>query len=95
MTNEPIALITLPASAFPRIRRVAAIFSDRRNSVAINNNEVAKDALFNRLKEIFDPRPSKVMFVKGDTMVTYKDVIWAMDQARGAGVKIIGVPPKK
>ena len=62
---------------------------------AINNNEVAKDALFNRLKEIFDPRPSKVMFVKGDTMVTYKDVIWAMDQARGAGVKIIGVPPKK
>ena len=32
---------------------------------AINNNEVAKDALFNRLKEIFDPRPSKVMFVKG------------------------------
>ena len=62
---------------------------------AINNNPVEKSALFNRLKEIFDPRPTKVIFVKGDTMVTYKDVIWAMDQARGAGVKVIGVPPKK
>jgi biopolymer transport protein ExbD len=62
---------------------------------AINNNPVEKDKLFARLKEVFDPRPSKIMFVKGDTMVTYKDVIWAMDQARGAGVKIIGVPPKK
>ena len=62
---------------------------------AINNNPVEKQALFNRLKEIFDPRPSKIMFVKGDTTVLYKDVIWAMDQARGAGVKVIGVPPKK
>jgi biopolymer transport protein ExbD len=62
---------------------------------AINNNPVEKAVLFNRLKEIFDPRPTKVIFVKGDTMVTYKDVIWAMDQARGAGVKVIGVPPKK
>ena len=61
---------------------------------AINNNPVEKAQLFTRLKEVFDPRPSKVMFVKGDTMVTYSDVIWAMDQARGAGVKIIGVPPK-
>lgn len=61
---------------------------------AINNNPVEKAQLFNRLKEIFDPRPTKIIFVKGDTMVTYKDVIWAMDQARGAGVKVIGVPPK-
>jgi biopolymer transport protein ExbD len=26
--------------------------------------------------------------------VKYQDVIWAMDQARGAGVKVIGIPPK-
>lgn len=61
---------------------------------AINKEDVAKDQLFNRLKAIYDPRPEKIIFVKGDTTVKYSDVIWAMDQARGAGVKIIGVAPK-
>lgn len=61
---------------------------------AINKEDVNKDQLFNRLKAIYDPRPEKIIFVKGDTTVKYSQVIWAMDQARGAGVKIIGVAPK-
>jgi biopolymer transport protein ExbD len=46
------------------------------------------------LKEIYDPRPEKVIFVKGTPGVPYGDVIFAMDVARGAGVKVIGIPPK-
>ena len=61
---------------------------------AINSEVVTKDRLPTRLKEIFDPRPEKIIFVKGDPAVKYSDVIWAMDAARGAGVKVIGVPPK-
>jgi len=61
---------------------------------AINKEPVEKAALLARLKTIYDPRPEKVIFVKGDTMVKYNSVVWAMDQARGAGVKVIGVPPK-
>ena len=61
---------------------------------AINSQPVAKAELFNRVEEIFDGRPNKVIFIKGDTTVLYKDVIWAMDQVRGAGVKAIGIPPK-
>ena len=60
----------------------------------INSEDVPKDRLFARLKEIYDPRPDKIIFVKGDTSVVYQDVIHAMDLARGAGVKVIGVPPK-
>jgi biopolymer transport protein TolR len=62
---------------------------------AINKKEVSKDQLGARLKEIFDPRPEKIIFVKGDTTVTYQDVIFAMDVSRGSGVKVIGVPPKE
>ena len=49
-----------------------------------------------RLKEIFDPRPEKVLFVKGDPAAKYADVIQAMDIARGAIGRhaVIGVPPK-
>ena len=64
------------------------------DTYAINKEPVEKSALFNKLKSIYDPRPEKVIFVKGDTTVKYSFVIWAMDQARGAGVKVIGVPPK-
>ena len=61
---------------------------------AVNKEVVSKDNLKNRLKEIFDPRPEKIIFVKGAPDIKYQDVIWAMDVARGAGVKVIGVPPK-
>ncbi|MDQ2932071.1 MAG: biopolymer transporter ExbD [Gemmatimonadota bacterium] len=60
----------------------------------INSEAVAKDNLAKRLKEIYAPRPDKIIFVKGDPAVKYQDVIFGMDQARGAGVKVIGIPPK-
>jgi biopolymer transport protein ExbD len=60
----------------------------------INKEPHTKDDLYKRLKEIYDPRPEKIIFIKGDPQVIYQDVVFAMDQARGAGVKVIGVPPK-
>ena len=59
----------------------------------INSEEQPKDRLGARLKEIYDPRPDKLIFVKGDSLATYQDVIFAMDVARGAGVKVIGHMP--
>ena len=61
---------------------------------AINKEPVEKAKVFERLKSIYDPRPEKIIFVKGDTMSIYANVVWAMDQARGAGVKVIGLAPK-
>jgi len=66
-----------------------------RDVLSINKEPVTKDNLGKRLKEIYDPRPDKVLFVKGDSAAKYQDVIDAMDVARGSGVKVIGVPPKE
>lgn len=55
---------------------------------------VGKQGLLAELKRIYDPRPDKIIFIKGDPAVTYQDVIFAMDQSRAAGVKVIGVPPR-
>ena len=60
----------------------------------INSEAVPKDKLAERLKTVYDGRPDKIIFVKGDPAVKYQDVIFGMDQARGAGVKVIGIPPK-
>jgi biopolymer transport protein TolR len=62
----------------------------------VNKEPIAKDRLAARLKEIYDPRPEKIIFVKGAPKgVKYEQVIYAMDVARGAGVKVIGVSPKE
>jgi biopolymer transport protein ExbD len=65
------------------------------NTFRINSQPVAKNDLGRRLKEIYDPRPDKIIFVKGDPAVKYSDVIAAMDAARGAGVKVIAATPKE
>jgi biopolymer transport protein ExbD len=61
---------------------------------SINTERVDRERLGPRLQEIFGPRPEKIIFVKGDPDVKFQAVIEAMDVARGAGVKVIGVPPK-
>ena len=65
------------------------------NVFKINSQPVSKADLGRRLKEIYDPRPDKIIFVKGDPAVKYSDVISAMDVARGSGVKIIATTPKE
>jgi biopolymer transport protein TolR len=61
----------------------------------VNSQPIAKNELQKKLKEIYDPRPDKIIFVKGDPAVKYSDVIAAMDMARGAGVKVIAATPKE
>jgi biopolymer transport protein TolR len=60
----------------------------------INKTPYTKEQLPAEFKKIYDPRPDKILFVKGDPNVKYQEIIWSMDVARGGGVKVIGVPPK-
>lgn len=82
-----------PASSVPNPNQI--VLQVEPNLVyKINSEAVPKDRLAARLKEIYDPRPDKIMFVKGAPTVKYQDVIYAMDVARAAGVKVIGIAPK-
>jgi biopolymer transport protein TolR len=63
-------------------------------SYAVNTEKVTEANLASRLKSIYDGRPEKIIFVKGDPKAKYEQVVHAMDVSRGAGVKVIGVPPK-
>lgn len=60
----------------------------------INKEAVPAASLAARLKQIYDPRPDKVIFIKGDPNATYQDIVKAMDIARGSGVKVLGFTPK-
>ena len=59
-------------------------------SVKINTKQVQPAALGQFLKEIYDPRPDKIIFVKASPDAQYGQVIEYIDVARAAGVKVIG-----
>lgn len=61
---------------------------------ALNTKIITHDQLADELHSVYDQRPDKIIFIKGDPKVKVQDVIDAMDISRGAGVKVIGVPPK-
>ncbi|MGI8617829.1 MAG: ExbD/TolR family protein [Gemmatimonadaceae bacterium] len=82
-----------PSSAPPPAQIVLEVLPG--GQFQVNKQPVAKGALAGELKKIYDPRPDKIIFVKGHPTVKYADVIWAMDVSRGAGVKVIGVTPKE
>lgn len=62
----------------------------------LNSTAVPAAQLAARISEVFEGRPTKVLFVKGSPSVTYQQVITAFDVARGAGVRVSGVvlPPR-
>ena len=60
----------------------------------VNKKQIPKEGLYSYLKETYQPRPEKIMFVKGDPAARFQDVIFGMDVARGAGVKVLGAVPK-
>jgi biopolymer transport protein TolR len=61
------------------------------NKSAVSNNE----ELDARLKEIFQTKSDKTIFVKAAGKVPYGKVVEAMDIARGAGVEKIGIISEK
>jgi biopolymer transport protein ExbD len=63
--------------------------------MTINRNPVAPRELASRLRDIFQARSDKTMFVKASGNVLYGQVVSAMDVARGAGVERIGIISEK
>jgi len=60
----------------------------------LNQQPIAAGELVAKLEEVFDPRPRKVIFVKGAETVSYGDVVFAVDAAKAAGLEIVGLVPR-
>ncbi len=64
-------------------------------AITVNKNPVALEELEARLKDIFQARSDKTIFVRASGKVPYGKVVQAMDIARGAGVERIGIISEK
>jgi biopolymer transport protein ExbD len=84
-----------PQPTQPQSKSESIVLTVNPNGQFLINKEPVNQAnLASRLKQVYDPRPDKIIFIKGDPKARYQDVISAMDVARGAGVKVIGFTPK-
>ena len=59
--------------------------------VTMKFNPVAMEELESRLRDIFQARADKTIFVRAAGTVPYGKVVQAMDIAKGAGVERIGI----
>lgn len=63
--------------------------NDRRLSV--NKQDVAISELETRLRNIFEQRKEKTMFIVGDPSLRYGDIVEVIDAAKGAGIDKVGI----
>ena len=75
--------------------RTVVITVNRDKSFMINQDTVPENILGSRLEEIFKTRAERVVFVKGDPELEYRDVAKAVDIAKGAGIDKIGLMTAK
>ena len=88
--------INLPAEAkkttdvTPDVSQIVIDYTaDKRLSV--NKQDVPLAELEQRLRNIFDQRKDKTMFIIGAGSLRYRDIINVIDAAKGAGVEKVGI----
>lgn len=63
--------------------------ADRR--ISVNKQDVTLGDLTTRLRDIFESRKDKTMFIAGAESLRYGDIIGVIDAAKGAGVEKVGI----
>ena len=61
----------------------------------LNKAPVQASALGQTLNDLFAPRPEKIIQIAGYPGASYQEVITAMDIARGAGARVLGIAPRE
>jgi biopolymer transport protein ExbD len=59
--------------------------------ISVNKQDVTLPQLEKKLRDIFDQRKDKTMFIAGAGTLRYGDIISVIDAAKGAGVEKVGI----
>jgi biopolymer transport protein TolR len=78
------------ADATPDVSQIVLTYTaDKRMS--INHEDVTVPELEARLRNIFEQRKDKTMFIMGAGTLPYRSIIEVIDAAKGAGVEKVGI----
>ena len=86
--NLPLE-VNKPTQSTPSEQIVVEYNADR--SIAVNKQPVTLANLQERLRDVFETRREKTMFIVGDPTLRYGEIIAVIDAGRGAGVEKVGI----
>ena len=76
--------------ATPDVSQIVLEYSaDRR--ISVNKQDVPMAELETRLRNIFEQRKDKTMFIVGASTLRYGEIVAVIDAAKGAGVEKVGI----
>jgi biopolymer transport protein ExbD len=78
-----------PATNEPSTQIMLEYTNDRR--ITVNHQPVGINELESRLRDVFETRKDKTMFIAADGGLRYGEIIQVIDAARGAGVEKVGI----
>lgn len=75
--------------------RTVVIIIEKDRTMKLNTETVTTENLGKRLEDVFKTRAERVVFVKGDPDLEFRDVATAIDIAKGAGIDKVGLMTPK
>jgi biopolymer transport protein TolR len=60
-------------------------------SIQVNHQPIPLEQLESRLRDVFETRKEKTMFIVGDPSLRYGEIVAVIDAAKGAGVEKVGI----
>jgi biopolymer transport protein ExbD len=85
-----LPLETKSASQQQNNEQIVLDYSPNR-VITVNKQIIPIADLESRLRDIFEVRREKTMFIIGDPTLRYGDIIAVIDAAKGAGVEKVGI----
>ena len=73
----------------PADQIVVEVTADHR--IAVNKQPVQLDGLTTMLRDIFETRREKTMFIVGAPTLPYGEIVAVIDAAKGAGLEKVGI----
>ena len=86
--NLPLETKT-PSTAQDTTQVMLEYTADRQ--ISINHQPVTLPELETRLRDIFESRKEKTMFIAADGSLRYGDIVTVIDAAKGAGIEKVGI----
>ena len=77
----------------PPLNQIVLEYTAERH-ISVNKQDVTIAGLEKMLRDIFETRKEKKMFISGAETLRYGDIMEVIDAARGAGVEQVGIVTK-
>ncbi len=68
---------------------------ERDRTIKLNQDVIELNLLESRLRDMYQIRQDKTIFIRADESLPYQDVLRIIDIAKGAGIETLGVIPER